>query len=119
MFIEIEVASGANCPLSMTRMFSAIDRPVPVSFVKTAGPSGDESSHEVTGWSSQGPCQAYAVLVEDSGEGIALLIYGGDEGVRLKPAGSTEPWNLASPNQWGEPCLLLDKEALKEIAEAD
>ena len=25
-----------------------------------------------------------------------------------------EDWDIASPNQWGEACLLLDKDALFE-----
>jgi hypothetical protein len=50
-------------------------------------------------------------LSEDSGEGVILLVYGGDDGIRLKPAGSSEEWDLASQNQWGEPCLMLDKDA--------
>ena len=48
-------------------------------------------------------------LVEDSGEGIVMLIYGGDEGIRLKPVDEKE---ASSPRQWGEPCLLLDKDVM-------
>ena len=58
------------------------------------------------------PCPAYSVLVEDSGEGIVMLIYGGDEGIRLKPVDEKEAWLLSSPRQWGEPCLLLDKDVM-------
>ncbi len=109
MFLEIEVMEGANCPLSFTRMFDATQDPVQVSRVMASDPQDDDRMCDVTGWSAGGPCPAYAALVEDSGEGIAMLIYGGDEGIRLKPVDCNEPWDLSSPQQWGEACLLLDR----------
>ena len=42
---------------------------------------------------------------------MVLLIYGGDHGIRLKTPDCIEEWDLASRNQWGEACLLLDKDA--------
>ncbi len=33
------------------------------------------------------------------------------KGIRLKPAGCQEEWDLASLNQWGEACLMLHKDA--------
>ena len=39
-----------------------------------------------------------------------MLVYGGDDGIRLKPAGSEEDWSLTNSNQWGEPCLMLGKD---------
>ena len=67
----------------------------------------------VTGWSDNETipaCPAYAQLVEDSGAGLAHLVYGGPYGVRLKPVRCDEPWSLASPNQWGEPYLSLSSD---------
>ena len=110
MLVEVEVSQSANCPMSLTRMFDAMEEPVLVSGVVASDPEDNDQMCDVTGWSSSGPCAAYAALVEDSGEGIARLIYGGDEGIRLKPAGCEERWDLDSPNQWGEACLLLDKD---------
>lgn len=110
MFIEVDVSAEANSPLALTRMFDAMDVPRLVSWVVTAHPEGNDRACEVTGWSSQGPCPAYAVLVEDSGEGIAMLVYGGDQGIRLRAPGAREDWDLGSPRQWGEACLLLDKD---------
>ena len=109
MFLEVEVSEGANSPLSLTRMFDATQDPVQVSRVMASDSSYNDVMCDVTGWSAAGPCPAYAALVEDSGEGIAMLIYGGDEGIRLKPVGCDEPWDLSSPRQWGEACLLLDR----------
>ena len=49
--------------------------------------------------------------MEDSGEGAVLLVYGEDMGIRLKPADTQVAWDLQSPRQRGEACLLLDKDA--------
>jgi hypothetical protein len=51
-----------------------------------------------------------AVLVEDSGDGLATLVYGGEQGIRLKAADDEGPWDLENSSQWGEPCLLLDRD---------
>ncbi|GIS93405.1 MAG: hypothetical protein CM1200mP22_06420 [Dehalococcoidia bacterium] len=51
-----------------------------------------------------------SALAEDSGEGVVLLVYGGDEGLRLQPAESGDDWDLANPAQWGEACLMLAEE---------
>ena len=110
MFIEVDVQKGANSPLYLTRMFEALDTPKPVSWAKVGCPDGQDRICQVTGWYSEGPCAPYAVLVDDSGEGLATLLYGGDQGIRLKPEDIDEPWNLSSPHQWGEACLLLDKD---------
>ena len=109
MFLEVEVSESANCPLSVTRVFDALQGPLPVSRVMASDPGNHDHMCDVTGWSASGPCPAYAALVEDSGEGIVMLIYGGEEGIRLKSAEYQEPWDLNSPRQWGEACLLLDK----------
>ena len=51
-----------------------------------------------------------AALAEDSGDGVILLVFGGSQGIRLKDAGDDGPWDLDDGRQWGEPCLMLDKE---------
>lgn len=110
MFIEINVTESPNNPLSVNRVFEAHGAPKMVSKVRTWDPNGRECLCDITGWASEGPCPAYAVLVEDSGEGIAMLIYGGNEGLRLKPEDCQEAWDVNSLRQWGEACLLLDKD---------
>ncbi len=109
MFIEVEVEAGNNCDYSLHRVFSVVSGPRRITQVETAGVRGEVGFFEVTGWSAVGPCAAYAAVVEDSGEGHALLIYGGDDGIRLRPVDAVEPWGLQIPDQSGEPCLLLDK----------
>ena len=64
----------------------------------------------VVGWSDdpgQPLCPAFAQPVEDSGQGLAYLIYGGNWGIRLKPVNLEENWDLYSSKQWGEAFLLI------------
>ncbi|MEX2430700.1 MAG: hypothetical protein WD645_02125 [Dehalococcoidia bacterium] len=108
-YIEVDVESGGNSDLSMVRMFDALEQPREVTLVPVAmRPDGWEGPCMVTGWSSDGPCAAYAAKVMDSGDGAVLLVYGGDEGIRLKPSDSVEEWDLEATGQWGEPCLMLE-----------
>lgn len=115
MFVEVDIETGSNCDYSLNRIFSAIGEPVPVIRAEVPDRRGITGIHEIIGWSTSGPCQAYAVEVEDSGEGRALLLYGGDDGIRLKPVEASEEWSLDSSEQWGEPCLLLDLEVRIEL----
>ena len=114
MFIEIDVESGNNCEFSLTRLFSSTGNAVQIFRLETFGIDGQLSLHDVTGWSTEGPCPAFSVMVEDSGEGVALLVYGGNDGIRLRSSESTESWKLDSQTQWGEPCLLLDQSVYVE-----
>lgn len=109
MFVEVDVTAGGNSPLTVNRMFDVLSRPRLVRRVLAADPQGRDTWCDVTGWSSQGPCPALAAVAEDSGEGLVMLVYGGDEGIRLKPADCAEEWDLTSARQWGEVCLLLDR----------
>ena len=108
-FIEVEVEAGNNCDFSLHRIFSLVQKPREVVRVEAPGIRGELAMVEVTGWSEDGPCPAYVAMVEDSGEGHALLIFGGDDGIRTRPLDSDAPWSLEDPTQTGEPCLLLDK----------
>lgn len=45
--------------------------------------------------------------VEDSGVGVAYLVYGGLWGIRLCPVDHAQPWSFSDQTQWGEPYLLL------------
>ena len=110
-FIEVDVDAGENSDLSLSRIFDAREAPYEITRLVTMRRDGSDGPCAVTGWSADGACPAYAAKVWDSGDGVALLVYGGDEGIRLKPAGSNAPWDLADHDQWGEPCLLLASDA--------
>jgi hypothetical protein len=106
----VEVESNGNCESSFFARFKEAGPARPVSQVRLFEryPSGEW--YLVTGWSDNPTtpaCPAYAQLVEDSGAGLAHLVYGGLYGLRLRPIHSDEPWSLASPNQWGEAYLSL------------
>ena len=65
----------------------------------------------VTGWADDAPAPALLTPIEESGDGPALLLHGGNHGLRL--AAITEPaeaarvrWDLADAGQWAEPFLL-------------
>ena len=107
MLVEVEVVGGENSPLDLHRMFDLLSAPIEVMRVFTTNPMGEDLWCRVTGWSSQGPCAAMSALAEDSGEGVVLLVYGGNEGVRLQPAWSIDAWEVTNSNQWGEACLML------------
>ncbi len=115
MLFEVEVTDGGNSPMALNRVFDLLEEPRIIHKLFTAAtPSGEDLWCQVAGWSGNGPCAAWAALAEDSGDGVILLIYGGDEGIRLKPDGDPGEWRLESPGQWGEPCLMLDKDTLFE-----
>ena len=106
----VEVESNENCEAGVFARFKEAGPARPVQQVRLydRNPAGEWCC--ITGWSddpAQPICQAYAQLVEDSGAGLALLVYGGLCGIRLKPAKVDEPWSLDSKNQWGEPYLSL------------
>ncbi len=114
MQVYVEVEENANSFGVPLRAFSAKGAPYPVAQVRSDPRSGRAVPHWITGWSSEGggsPCPARCVPVEDSGAALSYLVYGGDWGVRFKPAGLDEPWSAASPRQFGEPYLLLAEES--------
>ena len=105
--VLIEIPPNPNCEPVDMRIFNDVEGPRCVHKLCVA-PAGQQPSwHEVTGWTAEGvPCPALARRVDDSGEGLAVLVYGGTGGLRFRPAGSGQPWALSDPNQWGLPFLL-------------
>lgn len=55
---------------------------------------------------------AMARKVEDSGEGICYLVYGGLWGIRLKDPACQDDWSFEDAHQWGEPFLLLPADGM-------
>lgn len=109
----VDVESNENCEASCFVRFKEAGPARPVLQVRLYDRNPAGEWHWVTGWSdnARSPiCPAYAQPVEDSGAGVAYLIYGGHYGLRLKPVRHDEPWSLNSPHQWGEPYLSLASE---------
>ena len=108
--IYIEVEENDNCEYMPLQVYEARADPVPVRRARLFEPERPHGVYQVTGWSSEGsgtPCPAMYVPVSDSGQAAVHLVYGGDWGVRLKPSDSDQGWDINSPNQWGEPYLML------------
>ncbi|MBM3939908.1 MAG: hypothetical protein FJ318_03245 [SAR202 cluster bacterium] len=106
-YIEVDVSVSENCDWPVVKVFEAHEAPREVTRVVARRPDGTTGPCAVTGWEGGKPAPAFVARVGDSGEGVVLLVYGGDEGIRLKDFESIEPWDMANASQWGEPCLLL------------
>ncbi len=63
---------------------------------------------EIIGWNLDGTtAPATARKVEDSGEGVVMLVTGGSAGLRLQSSAAAAPWRLDDAAQWGVPFLLI------------
>ena len=106
--VVIEIADNPNCAPVDLRVFHDLEPPHPATQVRLERQPGAPEWYALTGWTAEGhPCPARIQKVDDSGDGTAFLIYGGDAGLRLQPAASREPWGLGHPEQWGEPFLIV------------
>lgn len=112
-YTHVDVESNDNTPMMAQQVYKNLGMPFRVGQVRVYEGDPEGKLHDVTGWSSAGggsPVPAYAVRVEDSSEGAAFLVYGGDWGLRLRPAGSGDAWSLESSDQFGETHLVLASE---------
>lgn len=114
MRLELDIVAQSNSPLDLNRIFSLLSEPREIRRVFTADPRDREGWYDVTGWEAGNPCPARAVLAEDSGDGTILLVYGGEDGIRLRPTGSTDQWDMGDVAQWGEACLMLGQDTQVE-----
>ncbi len=112
--IYLEIETNDNCGSMPMQLFEVQAEPVPIARMKLFEPDRPHGVYEVTGWTSEDggtPCLAMYAPVSDSGQAVAHLVCGGDWGIRFKPEGSDEPWDVNSSNQWGEPyTILTDRE---------
>ncbi len=64
----------------------------------------------ITGWQDEEACQAHIILIEESGDGEAMLVTGGNQGLRIariKDADAEMPeWDLDDDEQWAEGFLI-------------
>ncbi len=109
-YTHVDVEPNPNSLIGANQVFRNIDAPFAVARVRLYDDDPAGRRCAITGWSSAGdgsPATAYAVRVEDSSAGVAVLVYGGDWGVRLKPADAAAAWDAADAAQWGETHLVL------------
>jgi hypothetical protein len=119
MYTHVEVDANPNCPMSANMVYRNIGEPRGVTMVRIFEGEPEGKLFHVAGWSSENdgtPCPVLAVNVEDSSQGSAYLIYGGDWGIRLRFAES-DGWSMDDPDQWGETHLVLAD--LEDIVFAD
>jgi len=109
-YTHVEVEANDNTPMMAQQVYKNLGLPFRVTQVRIYEGEPEGKLHDITGWSSAGegtPVAAYAVHIEDSSAGAAYLVYGGDWGVRLRPAGSEAPWSIDDAEQFGETHLVL------------
>ena len=113
--ITLEILDNPNCPSVDLRIFHEVEPPQPVAQVRVSRDGQPPQWYDVTGWSQAGgPCPAWIQKVDDSGDGVAFLLYGGDAGLRLRLASSGEAWSSGAVSQWGEPFLIIgDREDIR------
>ena len=110
--IMIDIEDNDNSGYFPVQVFETQGEPRTSAVITVPSIPGSDEPHEVVGWCSVagkggGPCDVTAVRVGDSGSGRALMIHGGDHGIRLRPAASGSKWNLEAGEQKGEPYMML------------
>lgn len=109
-YTYVDVESNPNSPMSANQVFRNMDTPFRIAQVRIYEGEPEGQLCAITGWSSKDggtPVDSYAVRIEDSSQGEAFLIYGGDWGIRLRPAEEDAAWSPDNGSQWGEPYLVL------------
>lgn len=112
-YTHIEVEANDNTPMMAQQVYKNLGLPFRVSQVRIYEGEPEGKLHDIAGWSSADGGSAvdvYAVHIEDSSAGDAFLVYGGDWGVRLRPAGSDQAWSLQDADQFGETHLVLSSD---------
>jgi len=118
--VYIEVEANPNCAGREGMRYRELGPPLPVVRVRIFDRRDEGEWCLVTAVQGEGAAPwgpALARRVEDSGVGVAYLVFGGAWGIRLcpvdraRPSSVTDesclPWSLDDPDQWGEPYLLL------------
>ena len=112
--IYLEVDDNDNCEYMPLMLYEAHADSVPVERVVLDEPGRPPGVYQVTGWSSEDdgtPTPAMYAPVSDSGQAVVHLVFGGDWGIRMKPADSAADWSLEDPDQFGEPYIMLMDES--------
>jgi hypothetical protein len=106
LFIDVFVEPNDNAPEGCGLRFKSEE-----SARRAARVRLDDRWYEVVGWSSSdggSACDAWAARVEDSSAGTAMLVYGGDWGIRL-----LSPDGDGDGDPLGESHLVLDESAVE------
>ena len=116
MFVEVEPCSNVDKQFSMR--YNTVSRPKQVYCIKYDRGKG-EVPVQVIGWDARcnQPCPAYVCDIEESGDGMALLIFGGSGGLRFKELEDESEWNPQNRSQWSETHLVYPKDSFFVLTE--
>ena len=110
MLVELNIEKNQNVNEAEDRTFMGKGKSRIIEKTIFYPDNKEEASFEVhiVGWENGHEIPAKALLVEDSGDGDAWLIYGGNEGIRLRKSvdfNITQKFSLEEPKEWGEKFL--------------
>lgn len=105
-FIDVLVEEHEALPDGCGLRFHALGDDRPVGIIRWETTVGGDDRWTIEAIDADGARRpATATLVDDSSAGTSLLLWGGEHGVRLRPADAPESEEIA------EPYLLLDVDA--------
>ncbi len=116
--IDIEIEANENVQESEARNFLSRSFPYPIQEINYPKEDSSRICVEITGWHDGKSSPVYAVKVEDSGDGEAWLIYGGNQGIRLRKKTHTSdfiPFSIKNKQEWGELYLYYHQDLYEEI----
>ena len=108
--LMINLEENENSGYFPIQIFETQGQPRSVEMITVPNIPQGNVPHDVVGWCSDDGgsiCNVTAITVGDSGLGQVTMIYGGDNGIRLRPSSSNSTWSLDATDQSGEPYLLL------------
>ena len=106
----IDLEENKNSGYFPIQIFETQGKPRSVKMITVPNIPESDVPHDVVGWCSDDGgsiCNVTAIAVGDSGLGQVTMIYGGDNGIRLRPSSSRSVWSLDATDQSGEPYILL------------
>lgn len=110
--IVLEIDANPNCEAVEMRVFHELESPRLVTHVRLELEGRGSQWYEIVGWGLKGAAHpAVAQRVDDSGDGVAILVHGQEAGLRLRPLDSQEAWHVPHPQQRGVPFLLIGDQA--------
>ena len=108
--LMIDLEDNENSGYFPIQIFETQGQPRSVNMITVPNIPQGNVPHDVVGWCSDDGgsiCNVTAIAVGDSGLGQVTMIYGGDNGIRLRPSSSRSVWSLDATDQSGEPYILL------------
>jgi len=109
--MDIVIEDNANCPESGHFVFNEMEEAREIKGLITSSANGDVRCDVVAVGADGAFSGAHARKINDSGDAVAFLIYGGEWGIRLRPkTHQDEPWDITNERQWGEPYKVYGKE---------